>query len=367
MDFGWPKRHHSGNRQRSRSRSRNRGRFYTQPINPTQLNPVEPSVKDATPEGIAQSEALKKTVNERNPYFMVQLAQGSKTHTITDVRSTNQLYEKVVECFPEVALDDILYLTVGTYKPDMTAVVAGQLNFGDLIFVHLKGEKRVVELLKTERLMGMTISDNGAGKCFVKKLKPGSTAEKARPAIDDGMHIEKVNDTSVVGMRHYQVANLLREIPIGHTVKLRLISPLQSGFSMLGARSQAASSKPKKELENGGMTLRFKANGNAVVQQIPDPTKAQEDEGEVPAGVVAAINRLFEEYIGFSDEELSRNVCEIAATCTSPFDMVKKLKESEISVFSFPDELVFDMFGLYSDLKSGRGVRASTTPIALAK
>ena len=46
-----------------------------------------------------------------------------------------------------------------------------------------------------------------------------------------GDHIEKVNDTSMVGCRHYQVAAVLKEIKRGDTFSLRLIEPIKSGFS----------------------------------------------------------------------------------------------------------------------------------------
>ncbi|CAJ0573690.1 unnamed protein product, partial [Mesorhabditis spiculigera] len=234
----------------------------------------------------------------------------------------------------------------------MDAVVSSQLNFGDILFLHVRGEKRELEIQKTDKIIGLTISDNGIGKCFVKKIRPGSAADLARPAVAEGMHIERINDVDMVGKRHYDVALFLRELPIGSTVKLRLICPFENGLTKINPRQEGISSP--KIGDNGAMTIRFKANGSAVVQQVAEPNK--EKEGEVPAEIVAAINKLFEEYIGCSDEELSRSVCEVAAMSNTPVEMVTKLRETELASFSFPDELVFDLYGLYSDIKSGRGI-----------
>jgi len=46
-----------------------------------------------------------------------------------------------------------------------------------------------------------------------------------------GDHIEKVNDISVIGNRHFEVAKVLKEIQLGDQFSLRLIEPIKSGFS----------------------------------------------------------------------------------------------------------------------------------------
>lgn len=46
-----------------------------------------------------------------------------------------------------------------------------------------------------------------------------------------GDHIEKVNDISMIGCRHYEVAKTLKEIKRGDQFFLRLIEPIKSGFS----------------------------------------------------------------------------------------------------------------------------------------
>jgi len=48
-----------------------------------------------------------------------------------------------------------------------------------------------------------------------------------------GDHVEKINDVSVVGSRHYEVAKALKDIPVGSVFSLRLVEPQKSGFCEL--------------------------------------------------------------------------------------------------------------------------------------
>ena len=45
-----------------------------------------------------------------------------------------------------------------------------------------------------------------------------------------GDHIEKIDGTSVVGCRHFEVAKMLKGIPKGHQFILRVVEPLKAGF-----------------------------------------------------------------------------------------------------------------------------------------
>lgn len=80
-----------------------------------------------------------------------------------------------------------------------------------------------------------------------------------------GDHIEKLNNMDVVGKRHYEVARLLKDIPTHSTFTLRLIEPMKSGFQGIGPRN--GSKGNKKSYGTGKETLRFKANGNAAVEE----------------------------------------------------------------------------------------------------
>lgn len=50
--------------------------------------------------------------------------------------------------------------------------------------------------------------------------------------IKIGDHIEKINDLSIVGTRHFEVAKMLKDIPVGATFILRLVEPNAFGFRM---------------------------------------------------------------------------------------------------------------------------------------
>ncbi|KAK6010964.1 hypothetical protein OSTOST_23962 [Ostertagia ostertagi] len=67
------------------------------------------------------------------------------------------------------------------------------------------------------RLFGLTVSDNGRCRSFIKRMKDDSIASRARPALAIGQLIEKIDGVNVTGMRHYEVVRILRNMPIGKT------------------------------------------------------------------------------------------------------------------------------------------------------
>ncbi|KAJ1348564.1 hypothetical protein KIN20_003896 [Parelaphostrongylus tenuis] len=66
-------------------------------------------------------------------------------------------------------------------------------------------------------------------------------------------------------MRHYEVVRILRSMPIGKTFILRVISPKQSGFQQIAPRSMASCNR---NVNDGMRTLRFKANGGVVIEEV---------------------------------------------------------------------------------------------------
>ena len=77
--------------------------------------------------------------------------------------------------------------------------------------------------------MGLTITDNGAGYAFIKRIKEDSVMSKLS-YVNVGDHLERIDDKNLVGCRHYEVAKILKEIPKGATFTMRIIEPLSSGF-----------------------------------------------------------------------------------------------------------------------------------------
>jgi len=53
----------------------------------------------------------------------------------------------------------------------MSRLLGGQLGLDDFIFAHIRGQPKVVDIIKSEDALGLTITDNGAGIAFIK-VKP---------------------------------------------------------------------------------------------------------------------------------------------------------------------------------------------------
>ena len=51
---------------------------------------------------------------------------------------------------------------------DTTCLLGGQLALDDFIFAHIRGQPKVVDILKSDDALGLTITDNGAGLAFIK-------------------------------------------------------------------------------------------------------------------------------------------------------------------------------------------------------
>lgn len=114
----------------------------------------------------------------------------------------------------------------------MNKLLGGQIGLDDFIFAHIKGAVKTVTIVKSEAALGLTITDNGAGYAFIKRIKEGSIVDKLSDQIKVGDHIEKINDKNLVGSRHFEVAKMLKEIPVGSTFVLRLVEPSREGFCM---------------------------------------------------------------------------------------------------------------------------------------
>lgn len=153
----------------------------------------------------------------------------------------------------------------------MQKLLGGQIGLEDFIFAHVRGETKEVEVTKTEDALGLTITDNGAGYAFIKvpaqggrlpgrsepwdeppplsgltglwgaagggggggpvsdsgspqRIKEGSIINRVQ-AVCVGDSIEAINDHSIVGCRHYEVAKMLRELPKSQPFTLRLVQP----------------------------------------------------------------------------------------------------------------------------------------------
>uniref|UniRef100_A0A0B6ZHG5 PDZ domain-containing protein n=1 Tax=Arion vulgaris TaxID=1028688 RepID=A0A0B6ZHG5_9EUPU len=162
--------------------------------------------------------------------FHCQQAHGSPTGIISGFTNVKELYQKIADCY-DIPVAEILFCTLNTHKIDMSRLLGGQIGLEDFIFAHVKGRPKELDVEKSEDALGLTITDNGAGYAFIKRIKEGSIMDKV-PYIAVGDHIEKINGEVLVGCRHFEVAKKLKEIPKGSTFTIRTVEPLKSGFGM---------------------------------------------------------------------------------------------------------------------------------------
>uniref|UniRef100_A0A8B9IAN1 GIPC1-3 GH1 domain-containing protein n=1 Tax=Anser brachyrhynchus TaxID=132585 RepID=A0A8B9IAN1_9AVES len=61
-----------------------------------------------------------------------------------------------------------MFCTLNTHKVDMDKLLGAQIGLEDFIFAHVKGKRKEVEVLKSDDMLGLTVTDNGAGCAFIK-------------------------------------------------------------------------------------------------------------------------------------------------------------------------------------------------------
>ncbi|NXS62770.1 GIPC3 protein, partial [Brachypteracias leptosomus] len=196
--------------------------------------------------------------------FHTQLAHGSPTGCIEGFTNVKELYAKIAEVF-DISPTEILFCTLNTHKVDMQKLLGGQIGLEDFIFAHVRGETKEVEVTKTEDALGLTITDNGAGYAFIKRIKEGSIINRLQ-SVCVGDSIEAINDHTIVGCRHYEVARMLRELPRAQPFTLRLVQP-KKAFDMIGQRTRSSKSPGEGRVASGKETLRLRAQGTATLEE----------------------------------------------------------------------------------------------------
>ncbi|XP_035271689.1 PDZ domain-containing protein GIPC3 [Anguilla anguilla] len=272
--------------------------------------------------------------------FHTQLAHGSPTGRIHGFTNVKELYGKIAEAF-HISPSEILFCTLNSHKVDMQKLLGGQIGLEDFIFAHVRGDAKEVEVTKTEDALGLTITDNGAGYAFIKRIKEGSTIDRLK-AVCVGDHIEAINEQSIVGCRHYEVARMLKEQSRGAPFTLRLVEP-KKAFDMIGQRTRAPKSSEGK-LASGRETLRLRSKGAATVQEVPN---------EFEERATKKVDDLLESYMGIRDPELATTIVEAGKDKKNPDDFAEAL-DSVLGDFAFPDVFLFDVWGAIGDVKNGR-------------
>jgi len=295
----------------------------------------------ASPTKAAAESADHAVVKQPKLVFHCQQAHGSPTGLISGFTNVKELYEKIADCY-DMPCNEILFCTLNTHKVDMNKLLGGQIGLDDFIFAHRKGRPKEIEITKNEDALGLTITDNGAGYAFIKRIKEGSIIDNMK-YIHVGDHIERIDQTSLIGCRHYEVAKMLKEIPKGTTFIIRLVEPLQAGFSNIGPRSNPGTTK--KAFGSGKETLRLRANGPARVEEAPD---------SMVEAATEKINGLLESFMGINDAELATQIWEMGQGKTNTMDFAEAIDNSDLEAFGFTDDFIFELWGAITDAKAGR-------------
>ncbi|XP_037356213.1 PDZ domain-containing protein GIPC2 [Talpa occidentalis] len=275
----------------------------------------------------------------RRLVFHTQLAHGSATGRVEDFSSNRELYDKIADVFA-IAPSEILYCTLNTPRIDMEKLLGAQIGLEDFIFAHVKGIEKEVNVYKSEDSLGLTITDNGLGYAFIKRIKDGSVIDSVK-TICVGDHIECINGENIVGWRHYDVARKLKSLKKDEFFTLKLIEP-KKAFE-IEPRSNAGKSSAGK-LRTGRETLRLRSKGAATVEQVPC---------EATRKAIEKIDDLLESYMGIRDTDLATTIFEAGKDKGNPDEFAEALDET-LGDFAFPDEFVFDVWGTISDAKQGR-------------
>ncbi|XP_059848343.1 PDZ domain-containing protein GIPC1-like [Hypanus sabinus] len=273
--------------------------------------------------------------------FHTQLAHGSATGRVEGFTNVRELYAKLGEAFG-LHPSEIMFCTLNTHKVDMDKLLGGQIGLEDFIFAHVKGQKKEVEIYKSEDALGLTITDNGAGYAFIKRIKEGSLIDRVE-VIKVGDLIEAINGQSVIGSRHFEVAKLLKGLVKGQLFTLRLVEPLKA-FDMISQRGKVGKSASGGQLGTGKGTLRLRAKGVATVEEEPSAFEEK---------AIKKVDDLLESYMGIRDTELAATMVDLGKNRRNPDEFAQALDE-ELGDFAFPDEFVFDVWGAIGDAKSGR-------------
>ncbi|XP_055979746.1 PDZ domain-containing protein GIPC2 [Sorex fumeus] len=271
--------------------------------------------------------------------FHAQLAHGSPTARLQGFSSNQELYEQIAGAF-SLSPAEILYCTLNTPKVDMEKLLGSQLGLDDFIFAHVKGLKKEVNVYKSEDSLGLTITDNGTGSAFIKRIKEGGLIDSVK-TICVGDHIESINGESTVGLRHYDVAKKLKQLKKEEIFNLKLIEP-RKAFE-IGPRSKTV--KASAEIIGTGRgTLRLRSKGPATLEEVPS---------EVTAKAIEKVDDLLELYMGIRDFELATTMFEAGNGKGNSEEFSVEINKT-LGEFAFPEEFVFDVWGAISDAKQGR-------------
>ncbi|CAI5442842.1 unnamed protein product [Caenorhabditis angaria] len=259
-------------------------------------------------------------MSEENFEFNFQLAHGSSNVIIKKWKNTMELYQSIAREF-EINPEDIMFMTVNESKISMRNLFNGSLDFGDIIYVHIRGQSIEIELFKDSDMFGVTIADNGIGNAFIKIIQHGSIFDRAA-SLKIGQMFEKINGENVLGYRHYRVAKVLRSI-------------------RKGQHSRKGS-------------IRFKMDGGHTIEDLNDKLFRIE--------ICEKLNRFLDSYLGVQDDELSMRIWELSENCVTLRDFEGVIEKSEIADFELSSELVVELWEIIEELRKMKNISRQPKP-----
>jgi hypothetical protein len=215
---------------------------------------------------------------------------------------------------------------------DMNRLLGGQIVFDDFIYAHVRGEKKTFTVKKSGPTLGLSITDNGAGSAFVKRIYPNSIVAQVE-GIKVGDMVAEINGESVYGLRHSDVAQILKAVPVGADFSLTLVNIKVNPQ----IAAQALTQKVENKFGAGKKTLRFNKDGKSaeVVDTVPDKA----DKGTA----LETISELLESFMGIRDVDLAETLYTLAAKVKEK-ESYNELVQEQFSEFGFPVEFVHDVY-----------------------
>ncbi|KAM3172067.1 hypothetical protein ACTXT7_015314 [Hymenolepis weldensis] len=211
-----------------------------------------------------------------------------------------------------------MYCTLDTPHVDMTKLLGNQLAFNHVIYAHTRGQTKEVRFLKSDKALGLTVSDNKAGGVFIKRISENGVLAKVlreqSNCICPGDLIECINGRSFINSRHMDVAKYLKELPLQSKIFDEF-----TGISKSQKRQGAAS---------GSQTIRISATGVEVTNAL----------NHDQALVLHRLAETVEDFIGIADEELAQSIFDLECRSTNKEDFYELLKKQH-SEFNFPPRI----------------------------
>ena len=147
-----------------------------------------------------------------------------------------------------------------------------------------------------------------------------------------GDHLSAINGTDLTGTRHFEVARMLKEIPIGSEFSVNVTHPNLAADTALAPRGAQGGSGDVKA-GGGKKTMRMKKDGTAVVEEINDAVVL----------MVGKVDDMLEQFVGIRDSELSNTIYDLAKA-SKEADLFAGSLDEKLADFEFPDDFVLDVY-----------------------